>query len=686
MADRTRFDAPLLDVTPSLLGIARAYPEVVRGAVVERPRDTVVAPERAPPLVLPSWGRREVPDPVPIDLPFHLPADDANWDPVLAFARARCPLGLVEAAHLPPLVCGPDADRVERRATPAEIACLREALERTRVGTEPAWIHCQLGSVRSYEGWARAYYDELFRWLRDLGCPPLACETLRRLAESTGDVRTFTGCPDGTAESYRLRLGNAPERIEGLVSSITVVECRPRVSLPRPRPADGDFFVDRPPYADGPPRFVSGLALEGPASDGKYDYPRGCRVGGAYLAAEGVVVIASIEAFGDGRVLQLRRLDVRASSAQFGRLVDGATESVVIGAAPGPADGFGRNGLRAHQVTVAPELDQPALFAVVDSPPGSDRGVHFIVEASGDPSRAARMVPVIGTVDAYPAPAGIAYGRAGTAGEGRLAFSYVRLSGAVTTIEFGFLTRGLDRWVFRRTASVPCPSRVEDNVAVVYNPIAAEWVIAFVPGSYAPGAFAQRFDLHGAPRALAPTEVVSGLGDMVVGPHSGLTLALNRRTGRYLLSVSHNAAPFEAAADGTLQITANDGRVVGPSLHQEFDRLYARFYRGGVWTVGPSYVTGLEFRGGGPKYEDLGTPPNPGTPTVCGLCSPTGPSFYDKEGPTLWGGGRGLGFVHAYLELSGTNLVLALIAHERLPDAGGELYATFIVDGPIPPT
>lgn len=682
------------DVTPARVGVARRYPEVERGALRSDGGDRPVLPservmpDRPPPLVLPSWGRREVTDPVAIDLPFRFP-DRPAPDIVRDFARAQCPLGLNEIAHLPPVSCSAGADRIERRPTPDEVACLRESLERARAATEHSWSFCQAGVTRTYEAWTREYYDALIRALRELGCPPIACETLRMLAESTGDIRSFTGCPQGFGITYRLRLGSTPARLDELASSIPIVECRPHVSFPRPRPPEGGPLVfERLPTA-GAPVLVSGLALEGPASDGNYNYPRGCRVSGAYLQADGVVVIASIEAFGDGRALQIRRLGVHAGAATFGRLVGGSTEVVAIGSAPPPADTFGRNGLRAHQHAVAPELSRPALFAIVDSGPGEELARHFIVEAGPDPVVPAQVSGVEGLIDPYPAPAGIAYGRPGAGTAGRIAFAYARLSSGMTTIEFGFVTRMIDRWVFDRTASLPCPHRVEDNIGVIYNPVAAEWVVAFVPGDYEPGAVAQRLDFDGRPRSPAPTEVVSGAGDGLVGPHSGLTLALNRRTGRYLLSVSHNVAPFEASVDGSIRIVANDGRSVAPSLHEEFDRFVGPvFYRNSVWTVAPSYVAGLEFRGGGPQRLTAGGDvigDVAGDPTVCALCSPPGAEFRRRLGPQLWPGGRGRGFVHQYVELPDSDQYLALIAHERVPDPGGELYATFIEDGPIPP-
>ena len=58
----------------------------------------------------------------------------------------------------------------------------------------------------------------------------------------------------------------------------------------------------------------------------------------------------------------------------------------------------------------------------------------------------------------------------------------------------------------------------------------------------------------------------------------------------------------------------------------------------------------------------------------------------DSGDLSLWPGGRGNAFVHAYVELPDSNRFLALMAHENVPDAGGELIGTFLRDGTIPPS
>lgn len=79
--------------------------------------------------------------------------------------------------------------------------------------------------------------------------------------------------------------------------------------------------------------------------------------------------------------------------------------------------------------------------------------------------------------------------------------------------------------------------------------------------------------------------------------------------------------------------------------------------------------------------ESATSPPQ----AVCAVCTPAGPGFRSRFGPTLYRGGRGAGYVHAYVEIPDSDRFLALIANEGVADAGGELIGTFIHDGAIPP-
>ncbi|MBZ0118685.1 MAG: hypothetical protein K8H88_16910 [Sandaracinaceae bacterium] len=311
--------------------------------------------------------------------------------------------------------------------------------------------------------------------------------------------------------------------------------------------------------------------------------------------------------------------------------------------------------------------------------------IHLIAAVGGSWT----VGPVLGLEDPQPAPAAIAFGRMGLTE--RVAFAYPRWRGTGTEVELGFVEPAGSAWMFRRAAAVSAPSPVYDNPALVFDSLRGEWMLAFVPQDYTPGAFAQRLTFDGRPIGPGPTVVAVGDGDMDPGPHGGISLAYNARTGRFALAVSHNLVRFEPSGDTIVPVRNGGGparldtapmstldlpdpfRVVSPG-----GPLVALYGRGGVFAVGACHAPQLEFRSGGVQlwYER----PQVG---ISLWSSEPGPGFVTGSEGTLWAEvlSSEEAFLHAYVESPWSPLVAALYVRLNVPEPGrGRVFATLIED------